>query len=329
MPVGRTTTPSVAARAAAAYRAQEVEKSSINWLLFALVAALCAISLLSYGLAHWTNVLTWAAQEQRAFQKMMAGSLRAIRGGDGLAILTLCSATAAYGFVHALGPGHGKVLLGGAALASGVTMRRMTVLTVASSLAQAASAILLVLVGGVLLGWATRDLVGLTEAWLAPASAIAIASIGVLLILRGLRAWMTTRPNANANDLDACGCGHPHGPTASQLQGLNSVRDGLGIVGSIALRPCTGALFLLVIALRMDIFVVGCLAVGTMAMGTASLNLIVAFSGVTARRLAAFPLDGLAMRRFSATIHVAGGLLIAVVSASLAWSYMDSGIVFQ
>lgn len=90
------------------------------------------------------------------------------------------------------------------------------------------------------------------------------------------------------------------------------------------MRPCTGALFLLVIAWRLDIFAVGCLAVVAMSLGTASFNLIVAASGVAARRLASLPLDSLALRRFSASVHVAGGTLIAVASLALLRTYLDS-----
>ena len=86
----------------------------------------------------WFEIQRWAAGEQRKFQNAMAGELRGIQAGHPRAVWTLCSATAAYGFFHALGPGHGKVLIGGAALASGATLKRLSILTVLSSLAQAA-----------------------------------------------------------------------------------------------------------------------------------------------------------------------------------------------
>ncbi|WP_189371051.1 nickel/cobalt transporter [Tateyamaria omphalii] len=262
------------------------------------------------------------------FQNAMVSALRAIRDGDCLAVFSLCSATAVYGFVHALGPGHGKVLLGGAALASGVTMRRMVVLTLASSLSQSAAAIALVLAAAFVLGWATRDIVGWTETWLAPASALAIAGIGVLLNVRGLRSWNDVRSERNRLLDDACGCGHSHGPTMAQVQNLTSFRDAAAIVLSIAMRPCTGALFLLVIALRLDIFAVGCLAVLTMGLGTASFNLLVASAGIGVRRLTALPLNSQMMQQFSAYVHIGCGTLIAVLSLALARTYLDSSFVF-
>ncbi|MEM9582868.1 MAG: hypothetical protein AAGA08_07105 [Pseudomonadota bacterium] len=322
MPVAQSARPSVAARAAAIYEAQQPKPSRNTWASLAPFAALALILLIGLAFVPWSSVLSWGAQEQRAFQNSMATALRAIRAGDSTAVLTLCSVTAAYGFVHALGPGHGKILLGGAALVSGATMRRMAILALVSSLAQAISAIALVLIAAGVFHWATRDLVGWAETDLAQASSIAMAGIGALLVLRGLRAWPDKRGSDDRSEFEVCACGHAHGPTVSQVESMNSTKDMVAVIASIALRPCTGALFLLIIAMRMNIFPVGCLAVLAMSLGTASFNLIIAATGVTARRMAALPFDNHAIQRFSAVVHIIGGSLIALLSVALARTYM-------
>ena len=58
------------------------------------------------------------------------------------------------------------------------------------------------------------------------------------------------------------------------------------LVLSIAVRPCTGAIFLLVIAWQMDLHMAGAAAVIVMGLGTAALTSLVAFSSIVARRLA-------------------------------------------
>ena len=291
------------------------------WVKFGLIS-LCV---LAFGTAMWSvvpwfDIQQWAAGEQRTFQNAMAGALRGIQAGDPLATWTLCGATAAYGFFHALGPGHGKVLICGAALASDATLKRLIVLTVLSSLAQAATAILLV--GGLvfLLQMQSGDLADLTEQWLVPASYAAISAIGGVLIFRGLRNW---HKMGQAKDPAHACCGHAHGPSVNDVTTLTSTRDAVVLITSIAMRPCTGALFVLVIAARFDAFAVGCLAVVTMGLGTAVFNLTVATSGVAARRLARLGARGNdGIQTVSAVLHVAGGILIIAVSLGMLLPYL-------
>ena len=269
----------------------------------------------------WWSLVAWASDAQRTFQNSMARGLTAVRAGDLSVIWALCSATAAYGFVHALGPGHGKVLLGGAALASGATLTRMTVLTVVSSLAQAGTAILLVGVLAAILGMTAAQIGPIADQWLAPASYIAIAALGLYLFWRGIRQW---HPKAESHDhhhhdhdhkADGSCCGHAHGPTLKEVEALGSFREAVMLVASIAIRPCTGAIFVLVIALRFDVFWVGCLAVITMGLGTAAFNLIVALSGVAARRLSFMNTkSGESIARVSACVQMFGGSIIMLFS---------------
>jgi nickel/cobalt exporter len=291
------------------------------WLRFGIIV-LC---ILATGAAAWSivprfDIRRWAAGEQHTFQNAMAGALRGIQAGDPKAVWTLCSATAAYGFFHALGPGHGKVLIGGAALASGATLKRLSILTVLSSLAQAATAIFLV--GGLyfVLQIGSADLADLTEAWLAPASYAAIAAIGAVLVFRGARSWQKIgQTKQAAHDY----CGHAHGPCVNDVATLTSTSDAVALIASIAMRPCTGALFVLVIAARFDAFAVGCLAVITMGLGTAAFNLTVATSGVAARRLAGLGArDRQGVQAISATLHLTGGVLIIAISIGMLLPYL-------
>lgn len=283
----------------------------LSWVLTCGVVFIAG--LLLWVMVPWFELSQWAAAQQREFQNSMARALRAIRDGEPRALWLLCSATAAYGVVHAIGPGHGKVLLGGAAFASGATFRRLTVLTVTSSLAQSATAILLVgvLVFGARIG--SGEAADITETWLAPLSLAAIAAIGALLIWRGARSIVQLATNTHTS---SCGCGHKHGPDMQDVTSMETLRDALALIASIAIRPCTGALFVLVIAARFDAFAAGCLAVLTMGLGTASFNLIVAFGGSMARHFALIgqSAGSDSVIRLSALFHIAGGGLILALS---------------
>ena len=279
----------------------------------------------------------WAAERQHQVQDAMAGAIRAIRAGDAWAVISLCLLSGAYGFVHAMGPGHGKVLLGGAALAGGVTPRRMLAVGLLAGLAQAGAAILLVAVGVKLLALSSAQASDLAEGWLASASRWAMAALGALLVWRALRALWSSRAAAPSGDGpgapaghghdhahphghgESCGCGHVHGPTPDQVAALTTPRDLALMVASIAIRPCTGALFLLVVAWRFGIPLAGAAAVITMGLGTALCNALAIGGGLAARRIlsaggAALSQGGL---RIAATLQLSAGLVIMMLTLGL------------
>ena len=279
----------------------------------------------------------WAAERQHQVQDAMAGAIRAIRAGDAWAVISLCLLSGAYGFVHAMGPGHGKVLLGGAALAGGVTPRRMLAVGLLAGLAQAGAAILLVAVGVKLLALSSAQASDLAEGWLASASRWAMAALGALLVWRAVRALWSSRAAAPSRDRhlahaghaqdhahphghgEACGCGHLHGPTPEQVAALTTPRDLALMVASIAIRPCTGALFLLVVAWRFGIPLAGAAAVITMGLGTALFNALAIGGGLAARRIlsaggAALSQGGL---RIAATLQLSAGLVIMMLTLGL------------
>lgn len=260
------------------------------------------------------GLFLWATERQREFQNAMAGALRAIRAGDVLAIGTLCGLSAGYGFVHALGPGHGKLLLGATAASGMVPTRRMLGIGLAASLAQSAAAILMVGLGIKLLRLTSEQAIALSDGALAAASYGAIALIGVVMAARGLLAVRGTAHHHH----DGCGCGHNHGPTPQQIARANSPAAALALIGSIAIRPCSGALFLLVIAWRFGIIWQGMLAVIAMGLGTAAFNLLAIGGGGTFRRIA----NRLGGGSIGPGLQLAAGGIIAVLAGRMAIQFL-------
>ena len=64
-------------------------------------------------------------------------------------------------------------------------------------------------------------------------------------------------------------CGHSHGPEPSELKGKGWLKRGLTAVIAVGLRPCSGAILVLVFALSQGIFAIGVAATFAMAFGTA------------------------------------------------------------
>jgi len=267
-------------------------------------------------------VSQWVIDQQRAFQNQMAGAVRSLKSGEPGAYAALFLATGAYGFVHAIGPGHGKFLVGGVGLGTTVSATRLVGIAAASSVAQSLWAIILVYGGFFLVSITAQQLTFLAEDILAPVSYGAIALVGLILVWRGVRRFSrsshtSVHMHAHAHEHGECGCG-AHGPSAREIEGATSLRDALILIASVAVRPCTGALFLLVIAWQMDILVAGALAVLVMGLGTAALTSLVAISSVTARTIAFATAtnSGVQATVFSAT-QVFAGLAMMWLSLGL------------
>ena len=187
------------------------------------VISILSLVILVVGVALWATgalegVSAWAADWQRQVQTSMARGLRALRAGEPGALLALLTICFSYGFFHAVGPGHGKVLIGGYSLASRATMWRMSSVALLSSLAQGLSAIVLVFAGVLVLNLTRQQMVGLAEDWFADASYAAIALIGLYLLVRGARKLLrVSRNEAHSHNhghaplprLRPCACARP------------------------------------------------------------------------------------------------------------------------
>lgn len=275
-----------------ARRAHPVDRRAFGGLvLLALMAAAALALWLTGGLAQ---AAYWAAEGQRSFQNAMAGDLRGLKTGQAGALIGLLGLCFGYGFFHAAGPGHGKVLIGGYGAGSGVRLWPLVWISLASSMAQATTAVVLVYSGVLLFEWSREQMVGLTEAVLAPVSCGAIFLIGLWLVWRGGRGLWRQRgagghhdalPHGHRHDHGSiCGqCGHTHGPSVQEVAAVRTWRDALILISGVAVRPCSGALFLLIITWRMGIEAAGILGAYAMALGTASVVGAVAALSVLAR----------------------------------------------
>jgi ABC-type nickel/cobalt efflux system permease component RcnA len=176
--------------------------------------------------------------------------------------------------------------------------------------------VVLVYAGVLVFNWTRERMVAVTEAWLAPLSYAAIAGIGVWLAWRGLRHLMRpAHDHHHHRDHDAQ-CTHRHGPTPEEIAAVSTWRDAALLIGGIALRPCTGALFLLVITFSMGIPLAGVLGAYTMGLGTAAVTTGVALGAVWFRQGLAHALDGRA-RLAIPTLELAAGLAVMLAALEL------------
>jgi ABC-type nickel/cobalt efflux system permease component RcnA len=247
-----------------------------------------------------------------------------------------------YGLFHAAGPGHGKLLISGYGLGRPVAALRLAGLALASSLAQSLTAVVMVVAGIGLLNWTRTQVTETADGVLSLASYLAVAAVGLWLAVRGMRGirglWPRGGPSENlgasgghhhqddpdphSHD-DHTKCAHAHGPTPAEAENIHSLRDALVLIGAVAIRPCTGALFLLIVTWRMEILPAGIAGAFAMGLGTASVTVLAALASVWLRRssldrLRASLPDPLVAARLAAVTELAVGALVCFVALSLA-----------
>jgi nickel/cobalt transporter (NicO) family protein len=207
--------------------------------------------------------------------------MRAVQGAlTSLDLWSLVGLGFAYGVVHAAGPGHGKAVIAGYLVASDRAVRRGLALSVAAALVQAAVAIALVAVGRLVLG-ATAASMTRAGNLVETAGFAAVALIGLAMTWR--KAGALAR--ALSGDDAACGPGCAH-VTLSSPSRTGGGREAVAVVLAAGLRPCAGAVLLLVLAAARGAFGAGVLGVLAMALGTALTTGLLAALAVGAKGLA-------------------------------------------
>ena len=288
-------------------------RRALTLAAFAVLVGLLAL----WWTGGFERIAYWAAGQQRAFQNTIASGLRAARAGQAGAVAALLSACFAYGVVHAAGPGHGKVLIGGYGMARGVSMLRLALIALAASLGQAVTAVALVYGGVSLLSLGRKTMVDATEAIIAPISYAAIVLVGLWLVWRGLR-HMRSVP-AQGQDAAICpSCGPAHGPTMAEVENATTLRETLMLIASIAVRPCTGALFVLIITWQMGIAGLGIAGAFAMALGTAVITIAVGMgAGVLRNGMLAGVANSPRAALLAAAVEVTAGGIVAMLAVGL------------
>ena len=286
--------------------------------------ALAAGLLAAWAFGAFDALAAQGLAAQRAFRDDLAGALRALRGGQAGALWGLVALSFGYGVLHAAGPGHGKLLIGGYGAGRRVALVRLVVIAVISSLAQATVAIVLVY-GGLGLFGLTRDAIGAVgDGTMMVAGHLMVAAIGLWLVWRSLRALPRAHdhdhdhPQHHHHDGPCTTCGHRHGPTLDEVQAATSWREGAALVAGIAIRPCTGALMLLVLCWQLGLVWAGIAGAYAMGLGTALITAGVAILSVTAREGAFAGLPGLTRARAALPVlGILAGLLITTAALAM------------
>jgi nickel/cobalt transporter (NicO) family protein len=248
------------------------------------------------------RLFAWVFEQQQGLQRMLAASVKSLKTDNPMAgAFTLAGLSFLYGILHAVGPGHGKTIISSYVVANEETVRRGVLISFIAAALQAFTAV--ALVGVLLIGLGATGLqVNAWSSQLESVSYALIALVGLYLLWTQIvRLWR--RRFAGDHDHHHHDHGHHHGHDhhhhdhadgeacdhivdARQLAGPMSWRKVMAVVLSVGVRPCTGAILVLVFALTQGLFWAGVAATFAMAFGTAITVAVLATLALGSRELA-------------------------------------------
>lgn len=301
------------------------------------------------------GIFAWVALYQAEFYRALTEALTNVKD-SGHAFIMLAGLSFLYGIFHAVGPGHGKAVITSYLLASHQTVRRGIVISFAAALMQGFMAIAIVLIAAVLL---RATAVGMTRAtdWLEIASYALIAAVGAwLLWIKAVRRHQyhahnhaghhhgdpsrgdTSMGNATC-DHQACradhdhshevhDCGHSHAPDPRLLVQPLTLSRAWAATLAVGIRPCSGAIIVLVFALSQNLLLVGIGSVLVMALGTfltvSALAALAVFAKDVALRFAGLELN--ATRRITRILEIGGAIAVLLLGVTLLGGALEGGL---
>ncbi|WP_024872236.1 nickel/cobalt transporter [Tolumonas lignilytica] len=283
------------------------QQDRVHFILL-LTAFLALGGILLTAMLHWQWLSWQVMQWQNQLHKQMAILLRAALSPDIKTKALLLGLCFLYGVFHAVGPGHGKAVLSTYLATHDSQLKRAMSLSLGAALMQALVAILLMTVITTLLGW-TQIRAQQFGLQLDQFSFWLIALLGGYLSLRATYRLYQLRQPAKprftihrvqpashktvtglqrqpVSSQAACGCGHAHTPDLTQLNKAQDWHSQLGVMFTMGIRPCTGALLIMVLAKSIGLFSLGIAAVLLMALGTAGTVCLLAWFSHSMRHLA-------------------------------------------
>lgn len=207
-------------------------------------------------------------------------------------------------------------------------LKSSIVLTLAAALLQGLVAIGLVVGVLTVLQLPARQL-HLSGFWLEKGSYALVGGLGILLCWRAIKrlrallrkpVFIAFTPRHVHHE--KCGCGHQHLPTQEQLHSGDDWRARLMIVLSMGMRPCSGAIMVLLFSKVIGVFSWGMASVLAMAAGTSltitSLALLVHTFRDLAVKLSGNKAPALWRQVGWSTLALAGGVIL-LVAALVMW----------
>ncbi|MFH0255920.1 nickel/cobalt transporter [Vibrio rumoiensis] len=272
-------------------------KPSNNRLFWVLLVGFCSFIYLLYR--EWPYLLMQSMRWQKDINEVLTNSLMDSQAHDIKTILYFVGLSFAYGILHSLGPGHGKVIVTTYLATHPTKIKTSLILTVLAALTQALVAISLVSV--LLWGFnASMKEVNQQSIYFIDASYLIMAYLGLSIIYSAIKHHIHSnkqqpkvnlsinkiqlspsnpssamlKPQQNQHHLSHkhdqhCGCGHKHFASAEDINQATNLKQYITIILGIGMRPCTGAIMVLLFSHIMGLYWLGVVSSFLMGVGTA------------------------------------------------------------
>ncbi|SON52623.1 nickel/cobalt transporter [Vibrio tapetis] len=233
-------------------------KNEPNSIVLRLMTVI--VIFLTYILWHyWPELLLQAIHWQRDLNSQLSDLLYDIQENKSHAWSTFIVVSFGYGILHSMGPGHGKVIVATYLMTQPSNAKSSLYITVLSSILQAVVAIALVTTLLAVFQSSMREIHSHAEVVM-KLSYFCVALLGFTLCYKALRKLVFVKREKGLQQ------------QASNTQNGSctdsSYREKAAIILAIGLRPCTGAIMILLFANMVGLYWVGIVSALIMAIGT-------------------------------------------------------------
>ncbi|WP_407951487.1 nickel/cobalt transporter [Photobacterium carnosum] len=262
----------------------ETRATPISWVIRMSVLMLFIAS--GYVLwQQWPTMLMESIKWQRDINGQLSDLLYDAQQNI-TAAYSLVGLSFLYGIFHSLGPGHGKMIVTTYLATNPAKIKASLIMTVVSAFVQAVVAITLVSILLVFFKSSMRQVNDAADQFISY-SFMAMLLLGVIVIYRSLKqVWqLRTAPLHHHDHGDNCGCGHKHFANADEINQATSLREYIVIIFSIGIRPCTGAILVLLFANMVGLYWLGVISAILMAIGTALTTSAIALLTLSGKKI--------------------------------------------
>ena len=324
-------------------------------LRYLIVIVMAALTIVAFYW-QWNSIISQIIELQRDFHSRLATHINAVARDTttyGWGLITL---SFAYGVFHAVGPGHGKAVIATYLGTHQESLAKGIGISMATALMQSIVAITLVSVLAIMLSFRFADVDNYGED-MALVSYLLVIILGLVLTGSAIRRIIHLKRSAknsqlvahnhghqtaehvthqhdhdhdhshdHNHDADGC-CQHAYVPPANQ-----SWLHTLGVVFSIGIRPCSGAIVVLIYAHLVGVYHYGIAATLLMGLGTGITVSAIAVASQYARQwlenLLSTNSDHQVLINpalISISIRLAGGLILVLMGWGLYQTALQTG----